>query len=810
MAYVSNVLTQAITATTALTLPPHVSDDIILVMVSGDGGGTLAFTWGGNSTGGAQHGTTQVSGLLLTSAVSSAKCTGTAATCTVTMGTADSMWVHMMVIKDCDTTTWFDVVAAATNVTAYSVTTSSVTTTVADCLLIYYLGMDQSNASVPTMAHSRPGPTATMHFLDSSDNGQSTVTTQAAGAVGWYMQRTAGATPTPVWDLANTEITASFTIAFRNKSGGIIPPYVDDYVENGRQLMTGSWWVSATTRNNQNFKATPLTYANIGPSGAGLATTFDAAAVVADAGLNPYSYALNSTPGSSATNAIGFECGFPTTAIDMTTGWIVGMFHASTAKMAAFNQGSIAQGGGYLVIGAGATNYRAYNIMARDNADGYGKDFAVFSVQANQTQTRSGYSASAPTITAIDKILVLNKGQNATGAFYYGDFHLFQKLVVAGGDANVPVNSSGVADVAKFCRLPVVKKLGAAELTAYVPVQIGGGDAVNFQIDAGAFQFPRIADATKKEINYHGADGAIGISYAGKTGDTIKHTNSVVTSASPYYWEINSAATSAATWDFTGLVVVKANVTLRDVMTFSGMAFSNCGSITATGCTVTDCKISGVPATSASFVATSGTFTYLAVNLSALTAGNHWWTGSDPSTIFQNCAFTGGGGHALNITIAGGNSITLTGNTFTGFGADASTGAALNFTAASGTITVNVVGGSIPTYKTAGATIDIVNAVTVKVTVKDAATLANIENARVLVEADSGGDLGAGVDILTGLTNASGVIQTTVFNFTNTQPVTGTARRASSGYGTLYKPGAISGSITSSGLDVTILLNSDE
>ena len=756
MAYVSNVLTQSSTtggATVVLTLPPHVADDIIVVCVSADGGGTLSATWAGNSTGAAQVGATQRSGALLSAAVFYAKATGTAATCTINMGTADGIHVHMVVLKDVDPTTFFDIGNAATNATAATVTAASVTTTTTDCLVLHYIALDQNTAAVPTMAHSRPGPTATMHFLDSSDNGGTTVTTRAAGAVGWYIQRAAAATPTPIWDLSITEITAKFVMAFRNKSGGVIPPYVDDSASLGTQLMTGTWWVSATTRNNQNFKATPLTLANIGPNGAGQATTFDAGATVVDAGLNPYSSAVNSTPGASTTNAIGFEVGFPTTAVDMTTGWIVGAFQASTSKMALFNQGSIAQGGTYLVI-ASTTNYRSWKVMARDNSDGAGAGFAVFSVQANQTQTMFGNSATPPTITAIDKILVLHKGQNATSAFYYMDFHLIKKLILAGGISTTPVDSQGVADIGSFCRIPLVKKSAGAGLVAYVPIQVGGGDAIDFQIDAGALQFPRISSSTAKEINYHGADNATGISYAGKSGDVIKHTNSVVTSKSPYYWEINSAATSAATWDFTGLVIVNANVTLRNVMTFSGMAFSSCVTLVFTGCTVDDCKISGVPATNDTLTTDSSTnIDNCAITVTGVTAGNRWCSVADPS-IFSGNSFVGSAstGHAIRITTPG--TYTFAGNTFTSFGADASTSAAI-YNDSGGLVTLNVTaGGGTPTVRNgAGASTTVNLSVTVSITVVDVND-SPIQNAQVALYVGS-------TQILNVDSDASGIASTT-------------------------------------------------
>lgn len=194
-------------------------------------------------------------------------------------------------------------------------------------------------------------------------------------------------------------------------------------------------------------------------------------------------------------------------------------------------------------------------------------------------------------------------------------------------------------------------------------------------------------------------------------------------------------------------------------------------------------------------------------------------------------------------------------------------------------ITINALNGSNP-VTSKGSAVTINNTVSVKITVKDANTLAAIENARVLMEAAAGGDLPVNVSvtivnsgltatvthtthglvtgnqvkikgashaqnngvftitvtgastytytmgsdpgssptgsitstsvILFGLTDASGILQTTSFNFTNPQPVTGRVRRSTAAFGTKYKTGAITGTITSSGLDTTVLLIPDE
>jgi len=91
--------------------------------------------------------------------------------------------------------------------------------------------------------------------------------------------------------------------------------------------------------------------------------------------------------------------------------------------------------------------------------------------------------------------------------------------------------------------------------------------------------------------------------------------------------------------------------------------------------------------------------------------------------------------------------------------------------------------------------------VTVKVTVKDINTLAPIENARVFLETDPGA-----VNIFNDLTDVNGIVQNTEYAFTANQDVTGRARKATGAY---YKTAPIVGTITESGLELTIFLIPD-
>jgi len=106
-----------------------------------------------------------------------------------------------------------------------------------------------------------------------------------------------------------------------------------------------------------------------------------------------------------------------------------------------------------------------------------------------------------------------------------------------------------------------------------------------------------------------------------------------------------------------------------------------------------------------------------------------------------------------------------------------------------------------------GGDIELFTEVDLTITVKSATDFSNISGARVLLEADTGGDLTAGDDIMSGTTDVNGEI-TTTFDYSSDQPVIGKVRKGSSS--TYYKEGSISTTITEDGLDITVLLVEDE
>ena len=145
----------------------------------------------------------------------------------------------------------------------------------------------------------------------------------------------------------------------------------------------------------------------------------------------------------------------------------------------------------------------------------------------------------------------------------------------------------------------------------------------------------------------------------------------------------NNASTVSA---LAGCNFIKMGIfTLRAAVTATGCTWRQCGQITLNGATMTNGTISNSTATSAVLAATP--------------AGAALVSGTD---------FTSAGtGHAIEITGTAAN-FTLTNNTYTGYGADGTTDAAVYVNIAGpSSLTLTVSGGSTPTIRTAGCSVTV-------------------------------------------------------------------------------------------------------
>ncbi len=108
-------------------------------------------------------------------------------------------------------------------------------------------------------------------------------------------------------------------------------------------------------------------------------------------------------------------------------------------------------------------------------------------------------------------------------------------------------------------------------------------------------------------------------------------------------------------------------------------------------------------------------------------------------------------------------------------------------------------------YAPGGGSISIIETAPISITVKDIDTGSVVQNAYVLLEADTGGPLTAGDDIIKGLTDVNGQV-TAEIDYTSSQPVTGKVREGDSPY---YKQADIVGTVTATGLELTVFLIAD-
>lgn len=192
---------------------------------------------------------------------------------------------------------------------------------------------------------------------------------------------------------------------------------------------------------------------------------------------------------------------------------------------------------------------------------------------------------------------------------------------------------------------------------------------------------------------------------------------------------------------------------------------------------------------------------------------------ADPDGEMDNMTFEMGSTstHAIEFGTSSPTDITLRGCEFNGYnaaGTNNQNDSTFHVKRTGGTVTINLVGCTTDatgfSYRTDGATVNLVqDPVTTTIKVIDAVTKSNLQNARVLVEADTGGPLSVGTDIISGVTDVNGEISDTR-TFASDQPIVGRVRLSTTP-GSLYQTGDIVGTISSTtGLTVTVQLIPDE
>jgi hypothetical protein len=433
----------------------------------------------------------------------------------------------------------------------------------------------------------------------------------------------------------------------------------------------------------------------------GYLTTYDAVAASGDSGINPYQDAMSLSPGSTA-NYSGSEIQFGS-AQDLDTGVLIlhhrGVLPRDYAVDPYVNDvtypvTSILNGrGGFAVVLMDANNdVEAYSIHGKGAISNTIMGWNVAAIGINNGAEPLGQFREALDKSAITRMLFLPQGGNGAMLAHVVQLSIVSILVISGGNANIPMDNDDLVFVANnaFGKTLLFNGIGTY-YRVYAPMQIGGGDPINIQVDGITYAMPTTYDG-KKYFDWNADDNVAGWLFYGKTGDIITFTNCIWSGTQPYRWEFHTSHVTG-TANFTGSQVIKATVTLRSTSDLDGVSFKECPVFTQNAATLTNCIFTDTKIASSS---------------------------PADAALISDCAFikTTGTQHAIEISGTAAN-LTLDGNTFTGYAAsDGITGnEAIYVNIATGNMTITITGGgSTPSIRTAGATVTVSNPKTLTLT----------------------------------------------------------------------------------------------
>ncbi len=705
---------------------------------------------------------------------------------TFTRTTTESFSGGIISIRDVDTTNPFGnpaVYTTANQAAASRYTMPSITTNRANSLIIY--------------ATTNSSQTGSPSFVEGPANYLFTVQgiSESIGT-GWVFKVSTGTSPTiyGFTGATGTGVNAVIQIAPPSSGATVIPPYCA--ADNSKLIdpIDGT----AAYNGNTAFAATATTY--FGTTLAGLTLANGTVAASADYGINPV-HNVGQITTSAAGNWSGATKVLAAGNIVNVNGKNI-LVHTGPPTPLQYQRLTAAAAGKGIAFGmaTSANNFKVWHVMGAGTSFRHSRDIPLV-INSNNTSGVIGSAGSFdPSSVQIFGFFVAS--QATTAAYHFYSLWLLDTMVVAGGTANEPVDIAGINSVIQGHEHRASLLQGSNQLALYLPLQIGdgGSNPVYLDLNNTTIEFPTQYNKTQKKVNYCSVDNVAGLKYYAGSSDVIKHRNSVISSESRYFWGLHSSSSTSATYDFSGLVVIGAGtITLNRAITINQLTINDYSTIDASSATLNECTITNVPNTNNSIILSSTTVSNCDINVTTLSAGNYWCSVADPS-IFSGCTFTGSSsaGHAIRITTPG--TYTLSGNTFSSFGANGTTSAAI-FNDSGGAVTLNIINGNSPTVRNGtGASTTVNNNVSIEITVKDEAG-SPVQRARVAVFKAS--DM---TELLNNTTNSSGQVSGS-YNYDTDTDVIIRVRKASST--PKYYPSQNSGTITSSGLNTTITFIAD-
>jgi hypothetical protein len=662
MAYIVSKSSQSFTASASIStvLQAHATNDLLLVCLSQDGGGTTIST---ASSGWAMLGTQAASGASRQAWAYKVAASGAEADPTFS-GATDEWIATVLVIRDADATNPFGATPTSgtdfvrTDWSAVNTSNSgSLTTAVDNCLLLYSWCADGNGVQMRTLATDTvcvdklaPGLTYPINHI-----------------IGSRQIGTAGAAPTvAMYTTLATEGGNGWVLAVRNKTNGNLA------LDCRAGFTDLNWYGDFGGQHQAVTWAAPDTFA----------ANVD--------GVSVSSTSPTTSINTSATLATwGLWTGLAST--QSTAGHWVGGYHAITSTDMSnkifgiewwSGNVSAARGGakGHAVgFKDGSGNWVVYTLSIKD-------DFLAVAVLYNNQIDLGGATVldSSGTMDWTDVVgiayLTHRVGSSASSdTWYIRNATLSAPAVLTGGGETDSVDTAflntgllgwGYVGNAASNQSALCCLQGSAQMLGKMDVQIGDGSIKTyFDASASSFEYPSSYTSSGVQRYWNVPVSNVNLTIKASASDTINMAAGVIATATKQSFTIDATSSTSATYSFNGTSFVGWDVTWKTGVPCTGATFKSGGEIDAKGATFTNCTISTTTSTDAAiaFTASGGTLDSSTIDVTGTSAAYHLEVGNGGTGAF---------------------SITLTDVTFTGTPATDK----VHVTNTSGTTTINING----------------------------------------------------------------------------------------------------------------------
>lgn len=646
-------VTSAASASYTQSIPAgHQANDILLAILSQDGGGTTIAV-----SGWTQIGTQAAAQAQRTTAFWKLAASGAESDLSAT-GATDDWVVTIAVIRGANTTTPINQEnrTDSVNSTSNYLDSGTVTTDEDGCLIIQAFGWDFTNKITPEVPDAltivgKDVSTGNVHF------------------VGHYNQYAAGITPVvkAISEVA-TEGGTSLTIAIEdaNPSSPQMGPETQQNYEVVKWLSGGAGGTGFSPQFDSLTWLAPDGITATSILGIPVNSTVPSITNVNVSG-SPWGFGTGLTSGFNAGGGVGVWAGgsFTLTSTDLTDG-----LFALTFAMSFINTTIFGPEGVIAVFEDSGGAWVAVRLTSRTSLPAT-TSYTVFFDLPNTTAIASSGSVDWSDITTIG--FLWNRygtGTNSVSLIVKGML-IVDSAIMTGGCAGKPLDTTFIESAMNgWNSVGLASVQGSGQALGRSSVQIGDGTHSTYvDMSANSYELPLSANATLARRFWRVPVDAVEFRIKASADDTMNFTSCVIATDTRQSFVIDAASSASADYDFAGASIIGWVVTHSTAgITINGATLSGCHGITLNGGLLDGCNI------------------VASVTSPALTT-------NDPENI-SNCAFTSAGtGHAIQISATG--TYTFTGNTFTGYGADSTTDAAL-YNNSGGLVTLTLPAGVTP------------------------------------------------------------------------------------------------------------------